>query len=468
VVTVPGAVRNGVPEQVAEAIFDEMVSFASYAFNKSHAAAYGAVTLQTAWLKRHYPVEFMAALMNSFEGNSEKIAYYIQYCRKHGITILPPDVNSSQAKFSVDETSGVKGIRFGLSGVKNLGHPAVNAIVAERSRSGAFRDIYDFIDRLTGNAINKKGVESLIRAGAMDSLPGYRSQKLHVFEKAMDGASKHSKSAIEGQLSLFSFGEEVAPPPPPLPDIREFEKYNLLQMEKEVTGVYITGHPLDEYVDELNLLEVTSQFLRSQKDDAPDGGMSLDQATVSMGGMIAEKRMKATKSGNMMAFVQLEDLYGVTEVLVFPKVYDRVSAMLTQDNPVVLTGKLSVREDEDIKLLLDNAMPLKGYVGGANAPHREPRSSYGSYSRSEQPAPPPAPAEAAAAPRQRRLYLRLSRSQMDGALKILSKTPGGIRVMLYIAEEKKTLAAPMEYWVNENFDRPALEAMLGSESVVVK
>ena len=469
-ITVPGAVRNGVPEDVAEAIFDEMTAFASYAFNKSHAAAYGAVTLQTAWLKRHYPAEFMAALMNSFEGNSEKIAYYIQYCRKIGIAILPPDVNHSLAKFSVDVTSGKKAIRFGLSGVKNLGHPAVAAIVAERTRAGAFKDIYDFIDRLTGNALNKKGVESLIRAGAMDRLPGYRSQKLHVFEKAMDGAAKRSKSAVAGQLSLFGLDEEAAPPPPPLPELKEFEHYNLLQMEKEVTGVYISGHPLDEYSEELGMLEINSQYLRSQKEDSPDGGMSLDQATVSMGGMIAERRMKATKSGNMMAFVQLEDLYGVTEVLVFPKVYDRVSAMLAQDSPLVMTGKLSVREDEDIKLLLDSVQPLKGYSGGA---------ARAAHTRGEQPRPvglPPIPASPAAdvtasaadAHRQRRLYLKLNRAQMDGVLNILSRTPGGIRVMLYIAEEKKTLAAPVEYWVSETFDRGALAEMLGADAVVVK
>ena len=476
VVTVPGAVRNGVPEDVAEAIFDEMTAFASYAFNKSHAAAYGAVTLQTAWLKRHYPVEFMAALMNSFEGNSDKIAYYIQYCRKHGITILPPDVNSSQAKFSVDASGGEKGIRFGLSGVKNLGHPAVSAIVAEREKGGPFRDIYDFIDRLTGNALNKKGVESLIRSGAMDTLPGFRSQKLHVFEKAMDGASKRSKSAVEGQISLFSFDEEAAPPPPPLPALREFELYNLLQMEKEVTGVYISGHPLDEYADELNRLEVNSQFLRSQKEDSPDGGMSLDQATVAMGGMIAEKRMKATKSGNMMAFIQLEDLYGITEVLVFPKVYDRVSSMLTQDNPVVMTGKLSVREDEDIKLLLDGVQPLKGYAGGANAgAGRANQDSYRPYPADVPPDIPPAPQPVDPAsemtadpPRQRRLYLKLSRSQMAAALKILNRTPGGIRVMLYIPDEKKTLAAPVDFWVNENFDRESLVKLLGKDAVVVK
>ena len=470
VVTVPGAVRNGVSEAVAEEIFDEMTAFASYAFNKSHAAAYGAVTLQTGWLKRHYPVEFMAALMNSFEGNSEKIAYYIHYCRKHGITILPPDVNFSQVKFSVDMSGGEKGIRFGLSGVKNLGHPAVAAIVAERGKAGAFKDIYDFIDRLSGSAINKKGVESIIRAGAMDSLPGFRSQKLHVFEKAMDGASRRAKSAVAGQISLFGFDEEAAPPPPPLPELREFELYNLLQMEKEVTGVYISGHPLDEYAAELAKLEVNSQFLRSQKEDSPDGGMSLDQATVAMGGLIAEKRMKATKSGNMMAFVQLEDMYGITEVLVFPKVYDRVSALLNQDSAVVLTGKLSVREDEDIKLLLDSAQPLKGYRGAAEAEDRS-RRQYSDYAPPVAPVPPPAEpaAEAAAAmPRQRRLYLRLSRADMDAALKILSGTPGGIRVMLYIAEEKKTLAAPVGYWVSENFNRDALSALLGPDSVVLK
>ena len=470
VVTVPGAVRNGVPEKVAENLFDEMTAFASYAFNKSHAAAYGVVSVQTAYLKCHYPVEFMAALMNSIEGNTEKIAYYIQYCRKNGVEILPPDVNASQAKFSVDMSDGKKGIRFGLSGVKNLGHPAVKAIVQERAARGKYRDIYDFIDRLSGASMNKKGVESLIRAGATDSLPGFRSQKLSVYEKAMDGAAKKRAGALDGQMSLFGLAEEAAPPPPPLPPVKEVTLNQLLQMEKEVTGVYVSGHPLDDFREELSKLEVNSQFLAALREDAPDGGMSYDQQTVSIGGMVAEKRMKATKSGNMMAFVQLEDLYGVTEVLVFPRVYDRVSELLTVDNPVVMTGKLSVREEEAPKLLLDSVRPLRGYAG-VDAGFARPQPQLPLFEDGmAPPAPPPrdfrAPRERADRPR--RLYLKIRRAQMDAVLKILAETPGGIRVFLHLPDENLTLAAPREYWVDEGYDFGALANLLGADAVILK
>ena len=434
-ISVPGAVRNGVSEEIANQLFEEMTAFASYAFNKPHAAGYAVVALQTGWLKRHYPAEFMAATMNSVSGNSEKVAFYIQYLRKKGIPVLPPDVNFSQAKFSVNPTSsGEKGIRFGLAGVKNVGHPAIAALVAERTRGGNYQDIYDFIDRLSAAMVNKKAVESLIRAGAMDSLPGNRAQKLNVFEKAMDGAAKKAKTAVAGQISLFGFDEEAAPPPPPLPALPEFPLQTLLQMEKEVTGVYISGHPLDQYRQTLSNMEINSRFLSELKEEAPDGGLSYDQKSVSMGGLIAEKKMKATKSGNMMAFLQLEDLYGVTEVLVFPKVYDRVSSLLNQDAPVILTGKLSVREEDDIKLLLDSAKPLN-----------------------------PAPG-----PEVRRLYLKLREDQMDSALRLLSQSPGGIRVVLYFPETKKTLAAPIDYWVSPDFNRPALETLLGPDNVVLK
>ena len=208
-------------------------------------------------------------------------------------------------------------------------------------------------------AVNKKCVESLIRAGAMDGLPGSRSQKLCVFERAMDAAGRRQKTAVQGQLSLFDAVEDVEIAPPPLPDVPDFSRQEQLRMEREVTGVYITGHPLDEYEAVLSKLEVDSQALQSLSEEA-DGGMSWDQKLVTMGGIVAERKVKATKSGTMMAFVQLEDMYGLTEVLVFPKVYDRVGHLLTQDAPVLLTGRLSVREEESPKLLLDSVRPLDG------------------------------------------------------------------------------------------------------------
>ena len=453
-VIVPGCVRNGVSEEAAERIFDEMTAFASYAFNKSHAAAYGIVAVQTGYLKLHHPVEFMAALMNSMMGNTSKIAYYIQTCRKRGIPVLPPDVNRSGEKFAVDEVDGVRGIRFGLGAVKSLGRAPVAALVAERDANGPFRDLYDLINRMTGSLLNKKCVESLIRSGAMDALPGGRAQKLHVFERAMDGAARRSRGMVEGQISLFGMADGVEAPPPPMPDLEEFSLTDRLQMEKETTGVYISGHPLDEYAAELSALEINSQVLAELEEGDPETLMRYDQRPVSMGGLIAEKRMKATRSGGMMAFVQLEDLYGVTEVLVFPKVYERYGAELLPETPVLMAGRLSIREDEAPKLLMERVAPLRGgqAVLGALSEEERPR-------RRER---------RAGARTNHKLYLRLNASQRDEVLRILSETPGRICVVLYVVEEGKAYQAPEEYWVDEGYDFGALANLLGADSVVLK
>ena len=450
-VIVPGCVRNGVSEAAATRLFDEMTAFASYAFNKSHAAAYAVVAVQTAWLKLKFPVEFMAAMMNSMNGNTGKIAFYIQYCRKKGIAILPPDVNRSLEKFTVDESNGKKGIRFGMAGVKSLGHNAIEALVNERQIGGDYRDLYDFINRTSGAALNKKGVESLIRAGAMDSLPGYRSQKLHVFEKAMDGASRQLKNMVSGQISLFAMDDGLDAPPPPMPQIAEFDAFTRLQMEKETTGVYISGHPLDEYAEQLNKLTVNAQTL-AELSEAPDGGMSWDQRTVRMGGLIAEKKLKATKSGGMMAFVQLEDMVGTTEVLVFPRVYEREAEQLREDAAVVMTGKLSVREDEAPKLLLDRVAPLKDMDLLDKVPTRQ-SSRYAPPSRR---------------PSGRKLYLKVTAETRPQVLAVLAQTPGNITVMLYMADEKKTYQAPRDYWVDEGYDFGALANLIGPDAIVLK
>jgi len=455
-VVVPGCVRNGVTAEAAERIFDEMTAFASYAFNKSHAAAYGVVAVQTGYLKLHYPVEFMAALMNSMMGNTPKIAYYIQNCRKRGIPVLPPDVNRSEEKFIVDVTDGKKGIRFGLAAIKSLGHAPVKAMVEERQSGGAFADIFDLINRMAGSLLNKKGVESLIRSGAMDSLPGGRAQKLHVFERAMDGAAKRAKDMVAGQISLFGMSDSVVDaPPPPMPELEEFSLTDRLQMEKETTGVYITGHPLDDYADELSLLEVNSQMLADLAETSPDVLMSYDQRPVSMGGLITEKRMKATRSGNMMCFVQLEDLYGVTEVLVFPKVYERYGAMLAEETAVLMTGKLSVREDEAPKLLMDRVAPLKGASPVVQQQPERPERA--------------APRYPVSRPKgEMKLYLKLRSEQREKVLSILEETPGRICVVLYMEDEKKAYQAPREYWVDEGYDFGALANLLGADSVVLK
>ena len=474
-VVVPGCVRNGISEDVATRLFDEMTAFASYAFNKSHAAAYALVAVQTAWLKLKFPAEFMAAMMNSMLGHTEKIAFYIQYCRRQGIAVLPPDVNRSRARFTVDDLDGKKGIRFGLGAVKNLGLKAVEMLVAEREAAGPYRDLYDFVGRVTGGELNKKGVESLIRCGALDELPGNRAQKLCVFEKAMDGVARRQKSMVAGQISLFGMDSPVQAPPPPMPDMPPFQKNQLLQMEKETTGVYISGHPLDAYAGQLSKLTVNAGTLEALS-EAPDRGMSWDQKPVRMGGIVAEIKLKATRSGNMMAFVQLEDMVGTTEVLVFPKVYERVAPQLSQDAPVVMAGKLSVREDESPKLLLDNVAPLdqldrfeaepRRRWGGGNGRYA---SDYGAPPLDDYGAPPPDSGyDRRPARGNRKLYLKLTADTRQEALRILSETPGSICVMLYMADEKKTYQAPREYWVDEGYDFGALANLIGADNVVLK
>lgn len=474
-VVVPGCVRNGISEDVATRLFDEMTAFASYAFNKSHAAAYALVAVQTAWLKLKFPAEFMAAMMNSMLGHTEKIAFYIQYCRRQGIAVLPPDVNRSRARFTVDDQGGKAGIRFGLGAVKNLGLKAVEMLVAEREAAGPYRDLYDFVGRVTGGELNKKGVESLIRCGALDELPGNRAQKLCVFEKAMDGVARQQKSMVVGQISLFGMDSPVQAPPPPMPDMPPFQKNQLLQMEKETTGVYISGHPLDAYAGQLSKLTVNAGTLEALS-EAPDRGMSWDQKPVRMGGIVAEIKLKATRSGNMMAFVQLEDMVGTTEVLVFPKVYERVAPQLSQDAPVVMAGKLSVREDESPKLLLDNVAPLdqldrfedgpRRRWGGGNGRYA---SDYGAPPLDDYGAPPPDSGYGRRPARgNRKLYLKLTADTRQEALRILSETPGSICVMLYMADEKKTYQAPREYWVDEGYDFGALANLIGAENVVLK
>ena len=446
-VDVPGAVRMGVSKEAAEKLFDEMTSFASYAFNKSHAAAYGVVAVQTGWLKKHYPTEFMAALINSIAGSSEKVAYYIEYCRKNGIEIAPPDVNRSMEKFSVDMSSGKKMIRFGLNAVKNVGHGAIRSIIEVREKGGLYKDLYDFAERNAGHLVNKKAVESLIKAGAFDSVPGNRAQKMCVFEKAMDSASKKSSTVLAGQISLFGEMSEIASPTPPLPPLQEFGRRQILSMEKEVTGIYVSGHPLEEYASQLSKLDINARYLSQYAEEKTDGGMSIDQMKVKMGGILTDKRVKATKSGGMMAIVNLEDMYGTTEALAFPRVYERVKDKLIEDTVVLVTGRLSAREDETPKLLIDTVYPLET---------DQETQSAAPNPKAEEPEKP------------KKLYLKLSRNQLDAVEFILETSPGTIPVYFYFPDEKKTFRAPMNLWVSDDYDKDGLEGLLGAGSVVMK
>lgn len=470
-IDVPGCVRNGVPEEVASHLYDEMTAFASYAFNKSHAAAYAVVCIETAWLKRYHPVPFMAAILNSVYGNPAKIAAYIQYCRSRGIAILPPDVNRSQWKFTVAKApDGQLGILFGLGAVKTVGQGAVDAIIRER-KNGAYRDIFDFCRRIDTSECNKRVVESLIKAGAFDGMGGNRPQLLAVFESAMDANSSLRKQTVDGQISLFDMafgGAPLVQENHTLPSLPDYPLRQRLALEKEIAGVYITGHPLDDYRDVLGKLPFSTADLDGLE-EREDRGLSLDGQIVDMGGILTEVKGKATKKGAYMGFITLEDLTGQIECLVFPKVYERYQGMMAVDDLVVLHGRLSIREEEAPKLLVEKLIPLEAWHPEESAPAAPMGQS------TARPVPPPKrhTSEApkltdaqAAAKAPRKLYLRLNRPQMDAASSTLSLYPGSVPVYLHLPAEKMTLLAPKTGWCDASdgcLNR--LNALLGAENV---
>ncbi|MCI5479749.1 MAG: DNA polymerase III subunit alpha [Lachnospiraceae bacterium] len=352
---VPGCIANGILEQTANKIYDEMIDFAKYAFNKSHAAAYAVVSYQTAWLKYYYPVEFMAALMTSVIDNPGKVSEYILTCRQMGIEILPPDINEGEGGFSV---SG-KNIRYGLTAIKSIGRPVIASIVREREENGPYKSLKDFIERLSGKEVNKRTIESFIKAGALDSLGGTRKQFMMVYVQIMDQVAQEKKYSMTGQMSLFDFvGEEEKKDfEVKLPKVGEYEREILLGFEKEVLGVYISGHPLEAYEEcwKKSITAVTSDF---QWDDEQKSARVYDGARVTIGGMITGKTIKHTKNNKMMAFLTVEDLVGTVEVVVFPKDYETNSALLSEDSKVFIQGRVSGEEEKASKLICERIIPF--------------------------------------------------------------------------------------------------------------
>lgn len=357
-VEIPGCVRNGISEAAAEAIFADMETFAQYAFNKSHAAVYAVVAYETAYLKKYYPVEFMAALMTSVMGDAKSIAKYIRNCQEMGIQVLPPCVKGSQKKFSVENGK----IRFGLLGVKNVGEGAIDAIIRAREEKGQPQDIFQFINNVEISEVNKKAVESLIKAGALDCFNQNRAAHLAVYEGLVESAQNNAKKNIAGQMSLFQISSEEmnsGDTSGTLPDVSNFSKDVLLAMEKEMVGVYISDHPLNEYADRIQkLITINSEELAAAAEPDHGNGRIVDGMSVTMAGMIAGKKNLVTKSSKMMAFVELEDLYGEVEVVVFPNVYERCAHAITEDNVVVVKGKLNFKEEEMPKLLADSVVSI--------------------------------------------------------------------------------------------------------------
>ncbi|MEE1031411.1 MAG: DNA polymerase III subunit alpha, partial [Ruminococcus sp.] len=347
---VPGCIANGIDEKVANKIYDEMIDFAKYAFNKSHAAAYAVVSYQTAWLKYYYPVEFMAALMTSCIDNPSKVSEYILHCRQMGIQILPPDINRSEGKFSVEK----EGIRYGLAAVKGIGKPVMDAIVEERNKRGEFTSLKDFCSRLSGKEVNKRTIENFIKSGAFDSLGGTRKQFMMIYIQIMDTVNQEKKTSMTGQMSLFDImGEEDKKSfEIKLPDVGEYIKETKLAFEKEVLGVYISGHPLEEYEQSWrkNISAVTSDFYPDEDTNLPkveDGTKQI------VGGMITEKNIKYTKNNKIMAFLTLEDLVGTVEVVVFPKDYEKNSHLMQEDEKVFIRGRVAAEDDKPSKLICE-------------------------------------------------------------------------------------------------------------------
>ncbi len=352
---VPGCVSKGIREQVANRIYDEMMDFAKYAFNKSHAAAYAFVAYQTAWLKYYHPVEFMAALMTSVIDNFNKVSYYIYSCRSMGIKILPPDINEGVAGFSVSGGD----IRYGLASIKGVGWPVIESIVAEREANGRYKSLKSFIERLSGKETNKRTIESFIKAGALDSLPGTRKQKMAVYSQIIDNIATERKNNLEGQMSLFDILPDENKEEYELryPDIGEYDEDELLSFEKEILGIYVSGHPLqsDEALWKKHITNRTTDFVY----DEETGSVRVkDNESVTVGGIIESKTVKYTKKGQMMAFLSLEDLLGTVEVIVWPNDYEKNSAYLNENSKIFIKGKASVEEDKDAKVICDRIIPF--------------------------------------------------------------------------------------------------------------
>ena len=518
-VEIAGCVRNGIPEAAAEAIFNDMVSFAEYAFNKSHAAAYAVVAYETGYLKAYYPVEFMAALMTSIMGDSGQIAKYIRNCAEMGIQVLPPCINESQKKFSVVDGK----IRFGLLGVKNVGEGAIDAIIAARKEKGNPTTLYQFINNLEISQVNKKAIESLIKAGATDCLEGNRAAHMAVYESILESAQNTSKKNIEGQISLFQIADEemnAGGLQPKLPDVEEFSKDVKLAFEKEMLGIYVTDHPLNDYVEQMQqVTTVTSDLILRAAEESAEGGhtetrdtsgqLIHDGMTVVMAGMIDSKRTLITKNSKMMAFAAMEDLYGVTEVVVFPNVYERCAGAMDVDRVVAVKGTLNFKEDEAPKILADEVLTIEDAVengftrrerryGGAGGNGNGSRGNQGGYqgagvygsgrsgadaggrgaasggAASAAPGRPAADSRpGAAGPDDQpegmvkvKLTADMNREvTMEQIKSVLYRHPGKAQVLIYLPEGK-TLRTDRQLWVQpERSLGIQLMAILGKENV---
>lgn len=434
---IDGCINRGIDEKTATAIFDEMYDFAKYAFNKSHAAAYAYITYQTAFLKTFYPVEYMAALISSVE-DTDKVNEYLLNCREMGIGKLPPDINHSADTFTVEGSS----IRFGLTAVKNVGRAFIQRLVEEREKNGFFKSFSDFAARMADKDINKRAVEGLIMCGAFDSLGARRSQLMEVYEEVLAGEANAKKERIAGQFTLFDEVEE--PAEMALPDIPEFDKKRLLQMEKQTIGMYLSGHPMEEYADRAKLVSrYNIGMILSSVEKDEDGNFKMLEGGVADGeivkicAIVEVRKNKTTKSNSQMAFLKLEDLYGSIEALVFPKVLMQYSSILQEGNILIVEGKVSIREDEEPKYLLEKAslFDIKGTE------------------------------------KKKILYIRMETRNSEAlkqSMELLAKYPGTTPVCLYFRDTKERLMAPERLWITLSEEAiTEFRQCFGADSVIL-
>nr|WP_297174015.1 DNA polymerase III subunit alpha [uncultured Agathobaculum sp.] len=454
---IDGAVKRGVPESIAASLFDEIMDFANYAFNKAHAVCYAVVSFRTAYLKCHYPREYMAALLTSVLDSADKISEYIQAAREMNICVLPPDVNESYDSFSV---SG-QDIRFGLAAVKGVGRSFMKQLVDEREAGGPFASFQDFCERMYDRELSRRALESLIKAGSFDSMGYRRSQLLKIVNTVIDAIAQSRKKNIEGQIDLFGMGNDaVQDTQIALPDISEVSKRELLAMEKETTGLYLSGHPMDEY--RALAKKASTASIRQIIDDLSGESAQpiyKDGMTVRLACVITSVRLKSTKNGSMMAYVTVEDESASIELVVFSRTLQQCGAYLTEDSAVLLTGRIDAREDEAPKVLLNEAQPLTDSVVDSMLAKENPGQSVYTDQQAAKLSP-------------QKLFLRLESMQSDEwpqVKAVLLGQPGNTPVYLYPLDTKKTMLAKRAYWCQP--DVPLLENLrflLGEDSVIIQ
>ena len=439
-----GAINNGVDEKTANEIYDLMVEFAKYAFPKAHSVAYAALAYETAWLKLYYPVEFMAALISSIMGSSGTVSMYIRECKRLGIDVLPPDVNESRDKFTVEKGR----IRFGMAAIKNVGTNAIAEIVKAREEKGKFVSFVDFCSKVNQSVLNKRQIESMIKCGAFDSLNIRRSQLMQVYERVIDTVVNQKKRTIEGQFSLFdnTASDNMNLQDEDVPDIPEYNDKTLLSMEKEMVGVYLSGHPLSEYENELERFATTNTNEVAEIGETEEHTNLSDGSRVVIGGIIIKKQNKITKNNNMMAFITLEDLYGTVEGIVFPKIYEDCKDILFEDNIVLIEGTIDASEDEAPKLICNKITALEN----TDACENEGVSTG-------------------------KLYLKVENVEhykkvKHNFLNITLKHSGNDRVIIYDQQKKATMVLPKKNWVNIDDEEliNSLKALLGNDNVVIQ